>query len=101
MANPSDMRDLAATLEPVALQYRTIVEPYTGDGTLHPALQLAPVAGEIAVLTGYVLNTVGDPLGTGRLNLEVLASLGRRLADLADAARRREPTLPTSDRTER
>jgi hypothetical protein len=49
------------------------------------------VAGEIAVLTGYVLNTVGDAQGTGRHNLEALASLGRRLAELADAARRREP----------
>ncbi|GAA1815557.1 hypothetical protein GCM10009682_40590 [Luedemannella flava] len=94
MAHPPNLRELAAHLDPVAQQYRTIVEPYTGDDTLNPALQLAPVAGEIAVLTGYVLNTVGDLQGTGQHDLESLAQLGRRLAELVDVARRREPVPP-------
>jgi hypothetical protein len=98
MAQPPNLRELAAQLDPVAQQYRAIVERYTGDGSLPKALQLAPVAGEIAVLTGYVLNTVGDPRGTGRRNLEALASLGRRLAELADAAGRREPIPATVER---
>jgi hypothetical protein len=86
-----NLRELSARLDPVAQQYRGVVRRFTGDESLPKTLQLAPITGEIAVLTGYVLNTTGDPAGTGRHNLETLASLGRRLADLADAARRHEP----------
>ncbi|MGC5334894.1 hypothetical protein [Micromonospora sp. DT62] len=91
MADTTNLRELAARLGPVAQQYRALVEGYVDDESLPKALQLAPIAGEIAVLTGYVLNTTGDPAGTGRHNLQALAGLGRRLAELADAAARREP----------
>jgi hypothetical protein len=53
-------------------------------------LQLAAVAGEIAVLTGYVLDSTGDPAGAGRSNLQSLRGLGERLAALADTALRDE-----------
>lgn len=53
--------------------------------------QLVPLAGEIAVLVASVLNTTGDPLGTGRHNLTVLRDLAAHLADLAEQALRAEP----------
>jgi hypothetical protein len=88
---PLSSKDLARQIEPHAARLRAITEPLTGDESLPTVQQLAPLAGEIAVLTGYVLNTTGDPLGTGRHNLQVLHDLGTRLAELADAALRDEP----------
>ena len=84
-------KDLARQIEPHAARLRAITQPLTGDESLPAVHQLAPVAGEIAVLTGYALNTTGDPLGTGRHNLQVLRDLGTRLAEVADAALRAEP----------
>lgn len=91
MAPTLSARELSRTLQPTADRYRSITEPFTGDQTLPPAMQLASVAGEIAVLTSYVLGTCGDPHGTGRHNLQSLRALALRLAELSTAALRVEP----------
>ena len=44
---------------------------------------MVPLAGEIAVLVAYVLNTTGDARGTGRHNLTVLREMAVRLAETA------------------
>jgi hypothetical protein len=56
-------------------------------------LDLAPLVGEIAMLTAGVLTTTGDPAGTGRHNLLALRDLARRLVETADAALRGEPRV--------
>jgi hypothetical protein len=61
-------------------------EPLTGDTSRPAVQQLVLLAGEIAVLVAFVLDTAGDPLGTGRHNLTVLRDLAARLADLAEQA---------------
>lgn len=48
MAHPPNLRELAAELDSIAQQDRAVVERYTGDVSLPEALELAPLAGEIA-----------------------------------------------------
>lgn len=90
-----DARETAACLRPVADQYRRITEPHTGDTTLPAAQQILPIAGEIAVLAGCILNTAGDPHGTGRANLEAMRALAVQLAEVTDRALKEEPPAPT------
>jgi len=90
-ASSSSSTDLSRQLQPLAEQLRAFTRPLTGDKSRPVVQQLVPLAGEIAVLVAYILNTTGDPLGTGRHNLTTLRGLAMRLAKLADQALRDEP----------
>jgi hypothetical protein len=90
-AQPRSSRELSQQLEPLATRLRAFTEPLDGDESLPPVQQLVPLAGQIVVTVQYVLNCSGDPLGTGRHNLEGLRGLANRLAAAADAALRDEP----------
>ncbi len=88
---PHSSKELSRQLEPLATQLRAFTDALAGDPSLPPVQQLVPLAGEIATLVVYTLNCAGDPLGTGRHNLQGLHNLARRLATTADAALRDEP----------
>ena len=81
--------ELAAQWQPIADQLRTLAEPLVNAEA--PVSQLAPLGAEIAVLVGYIQNTTGDPLGTGRHNLEVLRGLALSMAKIAEEALAGEP----------
>lgn len=83
--------ELGREMEPLALRLRDFTEPLRGNESLPPVQQLVPLAGEIALLVAYALNTSGNAGGTGRHNLTVLRQLVARLAETAEAALRDEP----------
>lgn len=86
VAGPVEAAEFSRRLWPIAAQLRQLAETPASE-EISPAVgKLVPLTASITSGVAAALNTLTDPLGTGRHNLQGLRALGQQLAAAAAAA---------------
>ena len=83
---PVAAAEFSRRLWPIAAQLRQLAETPAEEEISPAARELVPLTANIASAVASALNTLIDPLDTGRHNLQGLRSLGQQLTAAATAA---------------